>query len=417
MDIQGHVKIDRNGRALVIGGALKRSLSHQAGFYTLTETDSRQLMLTRSTQIPKFGELSEPIIFQGDLAGIGSTVEIVHFVISTRLNGQLTLVQGEVRKSLFFHEGNLCAARSNHPDDRLSEVLDRYGALERDVINQAEEACFHSGQPLGNYLLQRGELTQGQLYLFFKKQVEEIFYSVLDYLSGEFYFTAPLKNDTPTPLKLNAQQLLLEGVKRTDEMKRYCEVFPSPETLIVRKEGDVLSLTEELSAILAHLEHPRSLKELVSFFRVGELTLYQRVFKLHELRLVDVQPSEDHQRQKVSEDEMIMLFNRTFGMIARFGEEHGVPDVLTISLDTFKQLYFEEGLFDGVNFDERGRLNQTQLLENLSDLHREDKLNFMGHSLCELLYFCTFAARDWLSAEESNQLQDVYEQLSLLIVD
>ena len=148
MENQGFIKIDRTGKTLVFGESLKRSLSHQAGYYSLDESDGHRVSFTRVPSIPRHGELREPIIFQGDIGGIGSTIEIVNFVISTKLTGQLTLVRGEVRKSIFFSEGELTAARSNHLDDRLSEVLFRFGALEREAIERAEDACSQTQQSL-----------------------------------------------------------------------------------------------------------------------------------------------------------------------------------------------------------------------------------------------------------------------------
>ena len=414
MNNQGFIKIDRTGKTLVFGESLKRSLSHQAGYYSLKSCTQDQVSFSRVPSIPRHGELREPVVFQGDIGGIGSTIEVVNFVISAKLTGQLTLVRGEVRKSLFIDQGELSAARSNHLDDRLSEVLFRFGALDREAIDAAEDACSQSRQPLGNYLIKQGILEQAQLYLFFKKQVEEIFYSTLLWTQGEFYFTVSHFNDNPTPLKINAQQLLLEGVRRADEMKRYRTLFKSPQTIVefVKTSEE---LDDELKAILSYIQTPRSLQQLIDYFRVGEFNIYQRVFKLVNqgyLKLADNQQSNEH---KLSNDELVMLFNRTFSMIHQFAKKSGSDNSLNLGLDVFRSFYQHDDLFDGVSFDEKGRLDQADLLAKLENTQSNDGFTYLGQALCELLYFQIFTARTWLNSEEHSQLQDVYEEISSLI--
>ena len=414
MENQGFIKIDRTGKTLVFGESLKRSLCHQAGYYTLDEYQHDRISFARVPSIPKFGELREPIIFQGDIGGIGSSIDVVNFIISARLTGQLNLVQGEVRKSIFFKGGELTAARSNHLDDRLSEVLFRFGALERDAIDKAEEVCAQTNQPLGNYLIRNNVLGQGQLYLFFKKQVEEIFYSTLLWIQGEFYFTVSHFDETPTPLKLNAQQLLLEGVRRADEMKRFKEKIPNLSTTLelVNDQGD---LNDEQKAILAYLQTPRTMKQLINYFRVGEFNVYQRVFQLLNGGWLKVDETKLFDDQKLSVDELIMLFNRTFSMIQQFARQSGVEDALQTGLDVFLAFYHQNNIFDGINFDSKGRLNQVRLLENLDKLGQKENIYFVGQALCELLYIQIFSSRTWLSHDEHHQLQDVYEEISSLV--
>ena len=91
MEQQGYLKIDRNGRTLVFGDSLKRSLCHQVGYYALEHQEQDQVMFKRVSSIPRHSELREPIVFQGDIGGIGSTIEVINFVISARLKGQLLL--------------------------------------------------------------------------------------------------------------------------------------------------------------------------------------------------------------------------------------------------------------------------------------------------------------------------------------
>ena len=410
----GYLKVDRTGRALVLGSDLRRSLSHQVGFYVLSSSDMEEISFRRVPQIPRHSELREPIVFQGDIGGVGSTIEVINFIASTRLSGQLTCVQDEVRKSLYFKDGDLCAARSNHLDDRLSEVLYRFGALERSEIDRAEAEASSTQRPLGNHLLEIGALNQSQLYLYFKKQVEEIFFSTLLFVHGDFYFTIPHLTEVPSPLSLNAQQILLEGVRRTDEMIRFRSLIPTRETLVVGRDTDGEALTEDLQVILQFLDEPKSMNALVDHFRVGEFQLYQRVFHLIESGSLNVVGEGEDAQQRLQIDDLISLYNNAFQLINGIAVQAGQQDTLNEGLGVFLQFYAFSEVFEGIHHDDRGRLDAARLQSQLEMSDPRKLLNFTSNMLSELLFFQIFATRGWISVEHRTQLFVVYDELSQL---
>jgi hypothetical protein len=285
------------------------------------------------------------------------------------------------------------------------------------VIEDAETVSEREQRPLGNYLISKGALTQGQLYLYFKKQVEEIFFSTLLWSRGEFYFTTPHLQRAPTPLKLNAQQLLLEGVKRADEMSNYRERIPSDLSVIVAQveiSADQRELlTEEQRAILAYLDSPHTMRELIDYFRVGELPLYQRISQMIERGVVSVEGARTSYQDKLSIDEIIMLFNRSFAMITQYAKQHERAHTLQDGLEVFFKFSQSAPIFEGVTFDERGHLDAQLLLGSLRRLNLESYA--LSEGLCELLYLQMFVARAWLTQEEYQELREIYDEISLLV--
>ncbi len=410
----GFLKVDRAGRGLTIGGALRRRLSHHAGFYTLASASDERVVFERVASVPKHNELREPVVLQGDIGAIGSTIDVISFLLNSRLTGQLTCAQGEVRKSLYFKDGELCAARSNHLDDRLSEVLYRFGALERAQLEEAEREAEELRRPLGNHLVDLGLLNQGQLYLYFKKQVEEIFYSTLLFTHGDFYFTLPHLEEVPTPLQMSTQQLLLDGATRADDMRRFRSRIPSRSSIVSRIEGAAPPSSEELRALLDALRAPLSVQELVDRFRIGEFRLYQRLFSLVEDGFVSIVGIEEERDRRVSVGELVHLYNNAFSVLHAFAMQARQPNTLAAGLGAFMQFYGFADLFDEVTFSARGQVSQERLLENLRRLDRGEPLFFLGQALGELLYFQIFGARPWLSEEQREQLQVIYDELSQL---
>lgn len=410
----GFLKVDRAGRGLTIGGALRRRLSHHAGFYTLASATEERVVFERVTSVPKHNELREPVVLQGDIGAIGSTIDVISFLLNSRLTGQLTCAQGEVRRSLYFKEGELCAARSNHLDDRLAEVLYRFGALERAQLDEAEREAEALRRPLGNHLVDLGLLNQGQLYLYFKKQVEEIFYSTLLFTHGDFYFTLPHLEDMPTPLQMSTQQLLLDGATRADDMRRFRARIPSRSSIVSRLEGVPPPSSEDLRALLSALRAPLSVQELIERFRIGEFRLYQRLFSLVEDGFVSIVGIEEERDRRVSVGELVHLYNNAFAVLHTFALQARQPNTLAAGLGAFMQFYGFADLFEGVSYSARGQLSPERLLENLRRLDRSEPLFFLGQALGELLYFQIFGARPWLTEAQREQLQVIYDELSQL---
>ena len=409
-NLTGFLKVDRVGRAQVLGSALRREISHQMGYYTLTQADQNTLSFKRVEQVPAWSELREPIIFQGDLSGIGSSIELISFISQGALSGQFTCVKGDVRKSLFFKEGQLCAARSNHLNDQLLEVIIKYGGLDRDTLQHVEQDIQKERKSLGNELIHRGLLTQKQLFELFKKQVEDIFFSLLLWNQGDFYFTVAYQ-PVPTPLQLNTQQLLLEGVRRTDEMKRFRQRITSHACMVQRlPDTDVSS--DHLKQVLEHLDQPQSIQRLLELTCIGEFELYRHVYRLLELNVVEMIYQEEE--EELSWQDIIQLYNNAFHLIHQFvhqAEDHDLSKGLAL----FLQFYPQTDLFKELHYDDNGHLNIEQLVA-YSEQQSHVSLSQLGHALSELLFLQIFAAKPWLNDMQQQQLQELYNELALLVL-
>ena len=412
-DFPGFLKIDRIGNTHILGNTLRRNMSHQVGYYTLDESENDRLTFKRIEEVPAWSELREPIIFQGDLSGIGSSIELLSFISQSALSGQFTCVRSDLRKSLFFKEGQLCAARSNHIDDRLSEVIIKYGGLDRDTIQHLEASLHTERKPLGNELIVRGLLTQQQLFEFFKKQVEDIFFSILTWNQGDFYFTVP-HHSVPTPLQLNTQQLLLEGVRRTDEMKRFRKRITSP-ACIIKKIPDAEVTSDQLKIVFEHLDQAQSIQRLLDLTCIGEFALYRSVFRLLELEAVEIVYQEESEH--LSANDLVALYNNAFHLIQQFANNADLEvEPLQKGLEVFLRFYPKTSLFENVAYDESGKLNAELIINNSERIDYESKVTLIGHALNELLFFQLFAARPWLSDMQRQQLQELHDELALLVL-
>ena len=127
----------------------------------------------------------------------------------------------------YFKRGDVRMAASNVPEDRIGAILYRFGRISAQDLERALSQVTQEHR-FGQVLVETGALTTHDLYQFVRKQVEEIFYSVLVVRKGEYYFYRTGDDDVPpSQLQLSTKQLLFEGVRRIDEMSYFREKLPA----------------------------------------------------------------------------------------------------------------------------------------------------------------------------------------------
>lgn len=420
-DKKGYIQIDESGRIYVLGSGLRRTLGELAGYYSHLPSDASLLHFQRTTSVPAYDEFRDPIILQGDIAAMGSTIEVINFVTSSQLSGNLVFVSDDTRKCLYFKNGEVRGAASNRAEDRLGEILYRFGALSREALDSAHEECRRIRRPLGNFLLDRGVLTQQQLYTHVRKQVEETFYSILLINQGDFYLTRFDVDSLPSPLSLNAQNLLMEGLRRIDEMEYFRQAIPDRSTRIAlgRNEPSTRSgLGPKERTLLEALDQPSTVREVMARCRFGEFETMKQLFHLLQAGFIQVVEASEHSVTASESDpttrevaQLIDTFNSVFQRIYQAIARHGRQDSLEQGLETFLQFYGFAELFQDVAFDGQGRLDKVRLLQNLSSHAAEARVTFVSQALNELLFFEMFAAREWLERDEQQELQKIINQL------
>lgn len=423
-DVRGYLQIDRAGRVTVHGAALREQLKALAGYYTHLPSETSSLLhFQRATAVPGWEEFRDPIILQGDISGMGSTVEIINFVHSTQLSGNLVFVSGDVRKCLYFKNGEVRGASSNQVEDRLGEIMYRFGALSRDQLDNALAEARKLRRPLGNFLLDRGIINQADLYVHVRRQVEEIFYSILMITEGDFFLTRFDVDSLPSPLSINAQSMLMEGLRRMDELSYFRQKIPDRRTRIAARGGaDPGTLEPRERVVLEMLDEPYSVEDITFRSRLGEFETMKVVFHLVQAGFAEVVEERDFASEGVDSDtlgaemsNMVDTFNSVFHRIYQAISRHGRQDALEQGLETFLQFYGFVELFQGVTFDREGRLDKDQLLQNLQQNQIDNRVSFLSQALNELLFFEMFAAREWLEREEQQELQKIINQLFIEI--
>ncbi|MFO0661587.1 MAG: DUF4388 domain-containing protein [Polyangiaceae bacterium] len=348
----------------------------------------------------------------GEIVARGTICDIVALVSHAMWRGELVVLDGLTSRSVFFEQGNVIGAQSTATGERLGEVLYQFGAL---TTEQVEQCMAMEGKRVGDAAVELGFLTREKLYQLMGKQVEEIVYKTLLVGDGMFYFLDRYdESRLMSRYNLSANSLLMEGVRRMDEMSYFRERVPSENHVPSKVQGksdpsektdkDVLKVWQAINGEL-------SVEELG---RACEMSLFdttRAVFQLCSTGHVQIRAPKLNDPGAVVE-----VFNASIRMIIKAAKECGHGDELKANLASFASgsgIYDALFLFAGP--EEDGSVKAERVVTNIASLAGEDVIT----SLCQWLYdyaaFALFAAASLVPKEQEQILsRQVAELLSPL---
>jgi hypothetical protein len=225
-------------------------------------------------------------VLAGDLAEIQPS-DLLNFLHQGRRTGVLLTRVHDVERALVVSDGNVAWACSTSPGERFGEMLVNRGLVGREQVDAAlREGAAPAGEHkrIGQLLVERGLLAPDEVWRGLKHQVVEIFLGLLVSQSGSFVFLRGLeKSQLPVQLSLDTQGMLLDGLRRLDEMEMYRTRVPSIESAPkpTGKPIDTkLSLEEERVLVLA--DGVRTIEAMAALTALGEFEATKAAFKLLE---------------------------------------------------------------------------------------------------------------------------------------
>ena len=419
------IRITPDGR-VAVGSELARKLAAKPGTYRLLPTAGGLLLLQRlPTETSQAENPKGRALLSGEIERLGGLADIIHFIHNNTWSGHLEIVAGQVRKALYCRRGDVQSAASNVPDDRLGAILYRYGLISADALDSALKRAAGTPNRIGQILVEDGSINAHDLYTSMRRQVEEIFYSVLTLREGEFYFYKASDDEgPPSQLLLPTKALLFEGIRRIDELSYFREKLPSAEVVLVRREPaptEKLKPTEE--RVLHLIDGISTIAHVARASHLGEFEATRVLYQL--LQSGWLQPRAARATLSATgggtetQTKIIVVFNEVYAKIhaavAQGGAQSAKQTALRRGLESFFSSVAEfSPLFVGVALEEDGTLPADQLVANLAMSPVEDKLDYLHRGLNELLFFELFTAGEAVDRREEIAL---HQRLSQILKD
>jgi hypothetical protein len=259
--------------------------------WKLLQGSSHLIAALRDRKSGLWSELNElrleGTVLSGDLGEIPPS-ELLNFLDQGRRTGVLLTRVGDVERALAMVDGDIAWACSTSPGERLGELLARMGMADRARIDGAlaeQGASGRSGhRRIGELLVEKGVLAPDEVARGLRHQCMEIFLGLLVARSGSFVFLRGIDPSAlPVVLELDTQAMLLDGLRRLDEMELYRTRVPGGDAVLHPTGKPVHeSLPPEARQILALADGARTLSDLAAASALGEFEATKAAFRLIE---------------------------------------------------------------------------------------------------------------------------------------
>lgn len=309
--------IDAHGRVVPAGDEARRALADRAGRFLLLPSTG-DLLLARRTPSAG-GDGGRPrCVLAGDLSGVGAA-DLVTFVHQARLSGVLTVATGEAERSVSFAAGEVRAARSSAPGERLGEIAVRLG-----LLREAElEASVLAATPIGKAMVDAGFLSPADLWRCLHEQVTAVFQAMLLAREGTFFLLEEAPDGVAGPLSVSTQSLLLDGIRRIDELELFQARIAGPEAVLRRRAPErAVTLQGPERAILALVDGRRTVAEIAATVHLSD---FDAIKLLHHLAETGhVEPVADDAPAASPERRLAEVMTAMNGLLRRVAA--AVPD-------------------------------------------------------------------------------------------
>jgi hypothetical protein len=280
-----HFDIDPHGRVAPGDDVVRRTLADRAGRFLLLPSVP-DLLVARRTPSAGGPATGMRCILAGDLCAF-PVADFIGFLHGANLSGTLTVSAGGVDRAVVFKDGEVRGAVSEGPGERIGEVALRLGFVKQAQLEAALGAA--AGRPFGKVLVEMGFIAPADLWKSFHEQVAGVFHAILQAREGVFALVDQGDLELPPmPLAVNTQQLLMDGIRRLDEMGLFRSRIPGPSAFLRRRQPRrPVALKPLEEKLLQLVDGRRRLSDIAREAHLSEFDATKVLFHLAEAGYVE----------------------------------------------------------------------------------------------------------------------------------
>ena len=378
------VTVDGDGVAHPEGAGARSELENRHGTFHALPSPRHVHVLRRAGASE---EAATAPWLAGEVTRPGLLWEIISMLGQCRRDGEFVVEDAAGRRTLFLQQGQLVAAGSSCERERIGSVLYRYGVLALDQISRVVRASTRERR-FGETAVELGLIQRSKLHEMMDRQAEEIFFAVMAVSGGSFYFVEGFDErriDHRAALPVSA--LLLDGVRRLDEMDHFRSLVPAGAYVPLRiggaRPGRDLAAEEMVLQVLAAVDGSSTIEDLARRLRSDEFTVTRAVYHLLRSKHLALRPPRIEGAREIAR-----VFNQAIATVLSEADR-AVPDHgLRASLASFAAKTEAYGHL----FDEAGPRGDGSVDPNI--LHdNADAFALSDEQVAEFLYeYASFAA-------------------------
>ncbi len=420
-----YLSLDESGQLVPESETVRRWMSGKAGRWRIVPA-AADLVILRRDEVQGRAD-GVRAIFCGDIQGL-ALGELLAFLAQSRWTGVLSVATGQVEKTVFIKHGAVKWASSNDHCDRLGEIVQRLGLVSSADLERVLAADPAKARKIGQTLLANGLVDSTGLYRALKHQVEEIVYSTLLLTQGlVFLFNDPVEARFAAQINVDLNGLLMDGLRRIDEISHFRKRIPGAHCFIVPKEREMSGLNEVEMRVLQAANGRRTVAEIGAVTHMGEFDTIKTLFGLAEAGYVAVSEERPEatlggagERLTGETLEVVRVFNSIFREIFEEVGQMAPTAGYRLGADSFLDSgqHGYSDVLSGLTLDDEGKLPEKELIERAVSLPTEkapDPAKHLCAALNEVMFFALFQAGEVLppdrDQELSRRVKGIYEML------
>jgi hypothetical protein len=404
--------IDRAGALVRIEQGTRDVLRTVPGTYRLYRAGAVVFMILDENTGTAMKD-GESLALAGDIAST-PLLSLMNLLGQSRDTGRLVVKSGDTERVVLLKNGDVASVGSNLPRDRLGTFLVRLGRVSEADLERAQQLCAQTGQRIGQILVAQKLVDPHELWGCIQEQITELFAEITQWTEGSFVlYRVPNEHPFPSTPPLSMQGLLLEAVRRADEMSVFRERIAGVHARVRRlpKAPRADIPPEELAALTA-VAPEASVAEVARAVQTNEFEATRICYSLLKAGLIEIvknaAPSGPVFKLGSGDRERIEVYNLAFREIRDELARAGYADAFVDGVR--KYLADKNGawaaLFQYVDVDDSGALMVDPLVHNLGQLHAQgmDSTTTLTEALNELTFFMLFQCGEVLDPKSDENL-------------
>ena len=392
------VRIDETGTAHAVSRTASQKMRARKGTFRLMPAPAHIVFMRYVGEDGRRDDEDGAVVrLSGEITTRGTLCDIVALVGGAGWKGELIVLDGLTSRSIFFDGGNVIGGHSTAEGERLGEILYAMGALTEEQVTAAMAV---EGKRIGDAAVELGFVTREKLYGLMGRQAEEIVYKTLLVGDGMFYFLDGFDDGRLSSRhSISANGLLMEGVRRMDEMSYFRERIPSSDHVPFKTPGKK-EPEGELSKVWEAIDGEASVNELGRRTEMSLFDVTQSIFQLCSTGHVQVRPPRPTDPNAICE-----TFNGAMRLVMKAMDGVGKASDLRDTLASFASssgVYDALFMFAGPEAD--GTVKPERVATNIASLAGDDAVSSLSQWLYDYAAFAIFAAGSLVDKDTENAL-------------
>ncbi|MBK7863024.1 MAG: DUF4388 domain-containing protein [Archangiaceae bacterium] len=255
-------------------------MQQRQGLWALAETSPDLMVLVRTP--PRGGVLDKKpkVVMAGD-CGSFPLSDLIAFLGQSRWSGLLKVNTPAGERTLTLKDGEVRAAHSDSPADRIGEVMVRMGYVSKLQLEQVLQDTPPSR--IGKAMVEKGLLQAHDLFKCLTEQVSEIFHTMMLAREGTFVLVDQELDDKPAhTVNVSMQSLLMDSIRKIDEMAHFRKRIPHGRLYVQKKKPSDGTLEPEEDLVLGLIDGRHTVLDLGQAAKLSEFDATRVVYRLLE---------------------------------------------------------------------------------------------------------------------------------------